>query len=79
MIDFAERRAITRFVDWMYDVGPDPNAVTRRLLLHEYAEWRKSVDATPAMERTAVLDLHYEAHPVRQDGRELEPELPQGA
>jgi hypothetical protein len=35
---------LQRFVTWMYEEGPDPNAVPRQTLLTAYAAWLRSVD-----------------------------------
>ena len=33
---------LTRFVNWLYEEGPDPDAVPRAKLLAAYLAWRES-------------------------------------
>ncbi len=30
---------VKRFIDWLYDLGPDPSGATRAKLLREYTAW----------------------------------------
>ena len=46
--------SMARFIDWMYEQGPDPNAVTREELVFQYHAY---LDERAVAQGTAIVSL----------------------